>query len=103
MRKGDKVPMLKDWPNASSNDLAQLEEWEKRFPDCNWGVVTGPESGVFVLDVYGSPGKASLKAFQDQGLELPETLTVTTGRGRHFYFQWPPGVILKNSTGQLAN
>ncbi len=102
IRAGDKAPLVKDWPNLATTNIAQLEAWAKRFPACNWGVATGPESGVFVLDEDGNPGKASLKAYQLQGLELPHTLTVTTGNGRHQYFRWPPGAILKNSTGQLA-
>jgi hypothetical protein len=54
------------------------------------------------LDVDGNPGKASLKAYEQQGLDLPETLTVITGKGRHLYFQWPQGAVIKNSAGQLA-
>jgi TolB-like protein len=102
VRARDKAPLVKDWPNAATTDIAQLGEWAGRFPACNWAVATGPESGVFVLDVDGNPGKASLKEFQLQGLEVPETLTVTTGNGRHLYFRCLPEAILKNSTGQLA-
>jgi hypothetical protein len=65
--------------------------------------VTGPISGVFVLDVDGNPGKAALKMYQQQGWELPETLTARTGRGRHLYFQWPVGQTIRNSAGKLAD
>jgi len=102
IRKGDKAPLVKDWPSVAATDIPQLEEWAIRFPACNWGVATGPESGVFVLDVDGSTGKASLQEILQQGFELPETLTVLTGRGTHLYFQWPLGVRIRNSAGQLA-
>jgi Bifunctional DNA primase/polymerase, N-terminal/AAA domain/Primase C terminal 1 (PriCT-1) len=103
MRARGKAPLVKEWPHAATTDIAQLEEWASRFPACNWGVATGPESGVFVLDVDGNPGKASLAAYQRQGWELPETLTAITGRGKHLYFRWPEGAIFKNSTGQLGS
>jgi DNA repair protein RadA/Sms len=103
IRARDKLPLVKAWPQAASSDLGQLEAWAGQFPACNWGVATGPGSGVFVLDVDGNPGRASLKAYQERGFELPETLTVTTGKGRHLYFQWPQGAVIKNSAGQLAH
>jgi Bifunctional DNA primase/polymerase, N-terminal/AAA domain/Primase C terminal 1 (PriCT-1) len=102
IRARDKVPLVKNWPNAATTDIAQLEEWTTRFPACNWGVATGPASGVFIMDVDGNPGRASLKAYQQQGFELPDTLTVVTGNGRHLYFQWAPGASIRNSAGQLA-
>lgn len=102
IRAQDKTPLVQGWPEKATSDTGQLEAWADRYPACNWGVATGPGSGVFVLDVDGNPGKASLKEYQSQGLELPETLTVLTGKGKHLYFQWPDGAIIKNSAGQLA-
>jgi hypothetical protein len=52
----EKQPLVTDWPRQATNDHARLESWAKRFPGCNWGMATGPESGVFVLDVDGEPG-----------------------------------------------
>ncbi|HEX7729880.1 MAG TPA: bifunctional DNA primase/polymerase [Terracidiphilus sp.] len=102
IRAHDKTPLVKGWPQLATSETRQLEAWAAQFPACNWGVATGAESGVFVLDVDGSPGKASLKAYRQRGLELPETLTVATGKGGHLYFQWPNEAIIKNSAGQLA-
>ena len=46
--------------------------------------LTGAESGIFVLDVDGEEGAASLsQLLAEFGWESPETLTVTTGRGTH--------------------
>lgn len=47
----------------------------------NIGIATGKISGFFVLDVDSEDGLA--------GYDLPETYTVTTGRGRHLYFKYP--------------
>ena len=62
----------------------ELAGWRKQFPGCNWGVVTGQVSGIFVLDVDGPAGEASLK-----GKAIPPTWMVRTGKGRHIYFRWP--------------
>ena len=49
------------------------------------GIVTGPVSGIVVVDVDGAEGEASLAALG----ELPPTPTVRTGKGRHLYFKHP--------------
>jgi putative DNA primase/helicase len=58
-------------------------------------------SGIFVLDVDGDVGKASLKTLQAKHGHLPKTVTVKTGRGRHYYFQCD-GARVSNSAGKLA-
>lgn len=102
IRTHDKTPLLKKWPQFATSDTSQLEAWAEHFPACNWGTATGQVSRIFVLDVDGQPGKAALKTFHEQGFELPETLTVITGRGRHLYFRWPQGIDLRDSAGMLA-
>lgn len=56
----DKRPLIDDWPHQATDEEERLRLWFKRFPDCNRAVATGPESGVFVLDVDGEQGRASL-------------------------------------------
>lgn len=61
-----------------------VSAWEKMFPTAGWGVVTGPVSGVFVLDIDGEAGLKSL-----QGYTLPATWVTQTRRGGlHYYFKW---------------
>jgi hypothetical protein len=102
IRARDKLPLLKAWPQLATSDLSQLEAWAAQHPACNWGVATGPGSGVFVLDVDAEPGIAALLAYREQGLELPNTLSVITGRGTHIYFRWTEGLSIRNSAGKLA-
>ena len=97
-----KTPMVKEWQKLATSDLGQLEEWAAQFPDCNWGMATGPGSDVFVLDVDGDRGIAALLAHHEQGRELPSTLTVSTGTGSHLYFRWPEDQSIRNSAGKLA-
>ena len=99
----DKQPLITDWPHQATCDEERLRSWLKRFPDCNWGVATGPESGVFVLDVDGEPGLAALGDLEHQGYELPPTLMSHTGRGSHIFLEWPSnGTAVRNSAGKIA-
>lgn len=94
-----KLPLVKGWPEAATSDIAQLEAWQHQHPACNWGLATGKASGLVVIDVDGAEGRASLANLERQGLTLPATLTVTTGRtegGEHRYYRPPSGVDIRN-------
>jgi hypothetical protein len=66
--------------------------------------VTGPESGILVLDVDGKQGEESLIQFEQRGSRhLPDTYTVRTGGGgQHLYFLWPEGADVRNSQSRIA-
>jgi Bifunctional DNA primase/polymerase, N-terminal len=99
VRVRGKLPLIDKWPARASSDPAMLEEWASKYRGCNWGIATGQPSGVFVIDVDGDAGRASLADLKRQGYILPETLTVTTGRsdgGEHRYFRMPPGADIRN-------
>ena len=94
-----KQPLVKEWQKNATSDLAQLETWAAQWPPCNWGLATGKASGLFVIDVDGPEGRAALEELATQGLTLPETLAVTTGRaggGEHRYYRMPDGVDIRN-------
>lgn len=62
----------------------------------NWGVATGPISGIWVLDVDPASGgetafMALIRELGEAGELLPETLTLgpTGGGGRHLVYAWP--------------
>jgi putative DNA primase/helicase len=109
--KGDcnsvgKHPRIHNGLKGASSREATICGWWTRWPDANIGVVTGPGSGIFVLDVDGDDGQALLKAMEP----LPETLRANTGRtgaqgertGFHLYFTLPAGVTLQSSTKLLG-
>jgi hypothetical protein len=99
VKAGGKLPLVPEWPAKASSDPAVKRAWAREYPQCNWGMATGEPSGVFVVDVDGEAGRASLADLERQGLTLPATLTVTTGRadgGTHFYFRMPSGVDVHN-------
>jgi hypothetical protein len=58
---------------------------------------------VFVLDVDGNEGAASLIGLiKDHGHEWTDTLNAKTARGSHFYFSYPADVVIRNSASKLA-
>ena len=83
----------------ATTDERRISFWAHKWPGCNWGMATGEASGLVVIDVDGVEGRASLADLERQGLMLPSTLTVSTGRpdgGEHRYYRIPSGFELRN-------
>lgn len=98
-----KKPAIKDWQRGAafrtSEDCA--EWWFSHSSDFP-GIVTGPTSGVWVLDLDGDVGIASAKALVEaHGPIPPEALRVQTPSGGwHYYFAWHDGI--KNTASKVA-
>ncbi len=96
----DKVPLIRRWPERAvpSGDRATLRRWLARWPHAALALVTGPESGVLVLDVdtaagHGADGAAALRDLERRLGRLPPTAEAATPTGgRHLFFRWPAGV-----------
>ncbi|MBL0058268.1 MAG: bifunctional DNA primase/polymerase [Elusimicrobia bacterium] len=87
---GGKRPLIPSWKEFQTR-RATAEEihcWWETWPDANVAVVTGGVSGLVVLDVDGPVGRASIV-----GKELPITVSVKTGKGFHYYYRHPGGVV----------
>lgn len=76
----------------ASNDTVAVEKLFNYRKDLNVAIVTGKPSGVFVVDIDCEDSLADYA--------LPLTLTTTTGRGRHLYFNMPDFEV-KNSVDIL--
>jgi Bifunctional DNA primase/polymerase, N-terminal len=100
-----KKPLTQHGLNDATLDVGTIEQWWKRFPKAMIGVRTGPQSGIFVVDLdcdsdSGLDGIAAFRELQNGGT-LPETITVQTPRGgEHLWFRWVDGIT--NSTSKLA-
>ena len=94
-----KHPRTPNGVKDATTDRTIIKAWWNRWPDANIGIATGRPSGIFVLDVDGNVGKASLKELQAEHGRLPKTVTVRTGKGRHRYFRCD-GARVGNSVGQ---
>jgi Bifunctional DNA primase/polymerase, N-terminal/Primase C terminal 2 (PriCT-2) len=80
--------------NATDNAHQLRILWNER-QGLNVALATGQQSGVWVLDIDGDDGRKSLENLESIHGRLPETLTVSTGKGLHLYFQHP-GVKVKS-------
>lgn len=96
IRNGRKCGAVKDWPNRATTDWGQIQEWfAYSHMRCDVGILTGPESGLWVLDIdvkNGINGFASARdLFAAHGeTKKPNTFRVTTpSGGEHLYFRYP--------------
>jgi hypothetical protein len=71
--------------------------WAKR-QGLNYGIATGQESGVFVVDLDGA---AAGTHFKSLGLQAA-TLTAKTARGKHLFFKYPDFKV-KTARGMLGH
>jgi hypothetical protein len=97
--EGYKFPKgISNWQEKATADPRAITAAWAKHPE--WGVciVTGPESGVFVLDIdprHG--GDQSLTDLVAEHGALPFTwMTQTGGGGSHMYFRYPEGRMITN-------
>lgn len=105
---GRKHPAVAAWQREGTTDEAKIRHWWIKAPYYGIGIVCGPTSGVWVLDVdnaNGKQGDESLIDLLDAYGPLPATYEVITGSGgRHLYFAWPDdGSDIRNDqSGRLG-
>lgn len=111
-RCNGKRPVDHEWqkcPNKHPFRPEDIEQWVLKGN--NVALVTGPASGVAVLDFdvekdhEGNPVETMHSVLErvDQ-MGLPQTPMVETGGGGlHLYFAIPDGVHIPNSTGKVAD
>jgi len=105
IRPGEKRPALQNWTVTASKDPQQITEWfSGPFADHGIGIATGPESGIFVLDVDITDTKAgdeTLADLEELYGRLPDTLIAITGSGGwHIYLNYPPQLEIRNDAGR---
>jgi len=95
LRPRSKVPRLKGWPKEATTDEDTIRTWWAEDPDSNFGIITGKDSGIVVLDVDPqSGGQKSLQDLEKTLGPLPGTHTTRTGGGgTHYRFRHPGGEI----------
>lgn len=98
--EGTKRPALTRWPEQATTDPDTIDAWWRdAHAGCGVGIVTGAESGIFVLDVDDHD---SLVDLEQRYEPLPDTLTSLTGSGgTHLFFRWPgDGREIRNDAGR---
>ena len=79
-----KAPVEKDWTKWCVDKRPYRF---RNFRVRNAGVACGPASGVIVVD---EDHKEKFKAIcAENNWDLPETFTVSTGSGKHYYYKYP--------------
>lgn len=102
VKRQDKKPLCANGFKSATTNKVVLQEWNKKFPDCNIGIPTGLINNIFVVDVDGKQGFESLNRLELVYGKL-DAPTVTTGKGMHLYFKIPENIELKCSTSKIAD
>ena len=91
IRERGKAPQFKSWQDNCTTDPEAIKTIWSRNPQYNIGIATGSKSdGLLVVDVdnHDADGMSSLKEWEHEHGELPETATVITGSGGiHMYYR----------------
>jgi putative DNA primase/helicase len=85
IRPGTKLPACPRGFYDATTNPATLARFFARY-DYNIGIRTGVASRIFILDVDGDSGFASLADLEFENGRLPPTLASNTGKGRHYWF-----------------
>lgn len=96
LRADTGTPVFTAWPERATTDVDQIQEWwTGNYARCGVGIATGPESGIWVLDidVKDADGFSSLRDLTRANGGTVEsftgTMTVRTpSGGAHVYFKW---------------
>lgn len=102
IKPGGKHPPLKEWRTAATTNTDIIHNWwNGLYTDCGVGILTGPQSGLWVLDIdtHGHDGYAAINELQDAYHPLPHTVTAQTGGGgQHHYYRWNPQHPITNGS-----
>lgn len=102
VKRQDKMPLCAGGFKSATADIAQLQEWNRKFSNCNIGIPTGDINGLLVVDVDGEEGFKSLAQLEQQHSKLIAP-TVITGKGKHLYFKMPVNTNIKSSVSKIAD
>lgn len=91
-----KHPITQGGVKDATTNVRAVRIWWGKHDGANIALATGERSGVIVLDVDGPDG---LQSLTDK--HIPQTRSVTTGKGVHYYFNYP-GFKVKNSVRKVG-
>ncbi len=103
LKQKSKEPLFTGWQAKASTDEDVILEWARRYPESNYGIVTGKH--FFVIDLDGiNPDEiaAKIKEVQDKLGTFEVGTLVKTGGGYQLYCD-PCGFDIRNSYNRLAD
>src|SRR6516165_9820154 len=96
--RGKMPAVARGFHAATTNPATIRRFWTD--PDRNVAIPTGAPSGIWILDIDGDEGEASLSTLERQNGVIPKTRIVLTSRGRHVWFAYPGSI--QSSAGRIA-
>jgi hypothetical protein len=87
--------------HATSNE-AQVERWENQYPEYNWAVATGKESGVFAIKFSLDTGLATMREFGERDPETWHTLQVRGPNEILTFLEWPAAGLPISTCSMIA-
>lgn len=114
LRTDTGTPVFTQWPERATTNVDQIQEWwTGEYARNGVGIATGPESGLWVLDidVKDADGFSSLRELTHANGSTVDvftrTMTVRTpSGGAHLYFRWDGASAaeggIRNSAKALA-
>lgn len=97
-----KEPVTAAGCKQATTDLIVIDRWWSQAPDMNIGIASGSISGLFVVDIDGEAGEATVRELERANGSLPATVEAITGKGRHCYFRLSDGELIRNSAGKIG-
>jgi putative DNA primase/helicase len=102
LKPKSKVPAETGWRKKVISSSFKLKAVIRNYPDDNFGIPTGSESELVVIDPDGKKGKRALAKLEAKNYKLPTTVTVITpGDGLHLYYKYS-GANIGNSVSKLG-
>jgi hypothetical protein len=93
---------------GKTRDPDQLRKDWQDWPDAGPGLPCGADNKVWCVEAdtiqgHGVDGVGNLRQLFEQHGGMPETLMSMSPSGSTaYFFQWPEGVVIKNSTSKIA-
>lgn len=99
-----KHPRTKRGFKDATTDSNVIRGWGRTWPDANYGLAMGEDSGLWALDVdTDKGGEDTLAALCTKHGDLPATIEALTGSGgRHFLFKHPGWKISNSAETRLG-
>lgn len=103
----NKRPLIKDWTNQATTNEETIARWWLDMPYANIGILTGPESGFWVVDTDNRPdfnGLTTLSEYFGENFIFNSDKYLagkTPTGGVHLLFQWDDDFPIKTTSNIL--
>lgn len=97
VKMGGKEPLVNDFPNTATTDLATIDKWWATWPEANIGFVPGLVD-MMVLDLDEGYTDDDLIGYAED----TQLRACTPNKGQHWFYKLQPGEVVRPSASKLA-